>query len=60
MGQNRFKNLSKLEKFQLSNSTSTWPNEGKMNGVPPNMTYSKGLQQKKENIAQTYLKKRFN
>ena len=46
MGQNRFKNFSKFQKFQLSNFTLTWSNEGKMNNVSPNMAYSKKLQQK--------------
>ena len=31
-------------------------NEGKINGVPPDMTYSQEVQQKNENIGQTYLK----
>ena len=44
MEQNHFKKLSKFQKFQLSNFTLTWSNEGKMNGIPPDMTYSKGLQ----------------
>ena len=33
-------------KFQLSNFTLTWSNEGKVNSVRPYMTYSKELQQK--------------
>ena len=44
MGQNRFKKLSKFQKFQLSNFTLTWSNEGKMNSVGPDMAYSKELQ----------------
>ena len=35
MGQNRLKKLSKLQKFQLSNFTLTWSNEGKLNSVKP-------------------------
>ena len=46
MGQNRFKKPSKFEQFQLSNFTLTWLNEGKMNNVRLDMTYSKELQQK--------------
>ena len=46
MGQNHFIKFSKFHKFQLSNFTLTWSNKGKMNGVPPDMTYSKELQQK--------------
>ena len=46
MGQNRFKKRSKFQKFQLSNFTLTWSNEGKVNSVRPYMTYSKELQQK--------------
>ena len=46
MGQNRFKKCSKFQKFQLSNFTLTWSNEGKMNSVWAYMTYSKELQQK--------------
>ena len=46
MGQNRFKKLSKFQKFHLNNFTFTWSNEGKMNGVPPDMIHSKELQQK--------------
>ena len=44
MEQNHFKKLSKFQKFQLSNFTLTWSNEGKMNDIPPDMTYSKELQ----------------
>ena len=46
MGQNRFKKLSKFQKFQLSDFTLTWPNGGKVNSVRPDITYSKELQQK--------------
>ena len=46
MGQNRFKKLSKFQKSQLSISTLTWSNEGKINSVRLDMTYSKELQQK--------------
>ena len=45
MGQKRFKKRSKLQKFQLSNFTLTWSNEGKVNNVQPYMTYPKELQQ---------------
>ena len=38
MGQNRFKKRSKFPKFQLSNFTLTWSNEGKVNSVRPYMT----------------------
>ena len=41
MEQNRFKKLSKFQNFQLSNFILTWPNEGKVNSVRPDMTYSK-------------------
>ena len=44
MRQNRFKKLSKFQKFQLSSFTLTWSNERKMNNVRPDMTYSKELQ----------------
>ena len=44
MGQNRFKKLSKFQKFQLSNFTLTWSNEGKINRL--DMTYSKTYLQK--------------
>ena len=46
MAQNRFKKLSKLQKFQLSKYTLNWSNKLKMNSVRPDMTYSKELQQK--------------
>ena len=46
MGQNCFKKLSKFQVFQLSNFTLTRSNEGKMNSVPPDMSYSKKLHQK--------------
>ena len=46
MGQNRFKKLSKFQKYPLSISTLTWSNEGKINTVRLDMTYSKELQQK--------------
>ena len=41
-----FKKLSKLQKFKVSNFSLTWSNEGKMTGTPPDMTYSKELQEK--------------
>ena len=43
VGQNRFKKLSKFQKFQLSNFTLTWSNQVKLNSVWPDMTYSKEL-----------------
>ena len=46
MGQNRFKKRSRFQKFQLSNFTLTWSNEGKVNSVRPGITYTKELQQK--------------
>ena len=46
MGQNGFKNISKFQKFQLSNFTLTWSSKGKMNSVRLDLTYSKELQQK--------------
>ena len=46
MAQNRFKKLSKLQKFQLSKFTLNWSNKLKMNSVRLDMTYSKELQQK--------------
>ena len=46
MEQNGFEKRSKFQKFQLSNFTLTWSNEGKVNSVRPDMTYSKKLQQK--------------
>ena len=48
MGQNRFKKLLTFQKFQLNNFTLTWSNEGKLNGVLPDITYSKELPQKKK------------
>ena len=41
MGENRFKKLSKFQKFRLSNFTLTWSNEGKINNVRLDLTYSK-------------------
>ena len=55
--QNRFKKLSKFQKFQLSNFTLTWSNEGKMNSVQFDMTYSKELQQKMKLLDKLILKK---
>ena len=60
MRQNRFKKLSKSQKFQLSDFILTWSNEEKVNSVWPDMTYSKELQQKNENVGQTFLKKHLN
>ena len=56
MGQNRFKELRKFQKFQLSNFTLTWSKEGKMNSVWPDMTYSKELQQKMKMLDKRILK----
>ena len=56
MGQNRFKKRSKFQKFQLSNFTLTWSNEGKVNGVRPYMIYSKKLQQKMKTLDKFVLK----
>ena len=41
MGQNRFRKCSKFQKFQLNNFTLTWSNEGKVNSVRLDVTYSK-------------------
>ena len=46
MRQNCFNKRSKFQKFQLSNFTLTWSNEGTVNGAQPGMNYSKELQQK--------------
>ena len=46
MGQNRFKKLSIFQKFQLSNFTLTWSNEGEMNSLRFDLTYSIELPQK--------------
>ena len=59
MGQNRFKKLSKFQKFQLINFTLTWSKEGKMNRVQPNMTYTKELQQKTKKLDKPILKNNF-
>ena len=56
MGQNRFKKLSKFQKFQLSNFTLTWSNEGKMNSVRLDTTYSIELQQKMKMLDKPILK----
>ena len=56
MGQNRFKESSKFEKFQLSNFILTWSNEGKANSVQPDTTYSKELQQKMKTLDKPILK----
>ena len=56
MWQNRFKKHSKLQKFNLSNFTSTWSNEGKVNSVRPYVTYSKELQQKMKMLDKHVLK----
>ena len=46
MGQNRFRKRSRFQKFQLTNFTLTWLNEGKVNSLRLDMTYSKEQQQK--------------
>ena len=56
MGQNRFKKLSKFQKFPISNFTLTCTNKGKMNSVPPDMAYSKELQQKMKILDKVILK----
>ena len=56
MGQNRFKKLSKFQKFQLSNFILTWSNEGKVNRVRPYVTYLKELQQKMKILDKLVLK----
>ena len=56
MGQNRFKKLSKFQKFQSSNFTLTWSNEGKMNSLRLDMAYSKELQQKMKILDKLTLK----
>ena len=45
MAENHFKKFSKFQKFQLSNFNLIWSNEGKMNSLRVDMTYSKELQQ---------------
>ena len=56
MGQNRFKKLSKFQKFQLSNFTLTWSNKGKMNSLRLDMTYLKELEQKMKMFGKVILK----
>ena len=56
MGQNCFKKLSKFQKFQLSNFTLTWSNEGKINSVRLDITYSIELQQKMKILDKPILK----
>ena len=60
MEQNRFKILSKFQKFQQSNFTLTCSNKGKMNGVEPDITYSKELHQKMKIFDKLIAKKYFN
>ena len=48
MGQNCSMKLSKFQKFHLSNFTLTWSNQGKMNSVRLDMTYSIEWLQKKK------------
>ena len=40
MGQNRFKKLSKFQKFKSSNFCLTWSNKEKIKSVRPDITYS--------------------
>ena len=56
MGENLFQKCSKFQKFQLSNFTLTWSNEGKVNSVRSYMTYSKELQQKMKMLDKLVLK----
>ena len=56
MGQNCFKKRSKFQKFQLSNFTLTWSNDGKVNSVRLYMTYSKELQPKIKMLDKLVLK----
>ena len=48
MGQNCSMKLSKFQKFHLSNFTLTWSNQGKMNSVLLDLTYSIQWLQKKK------------
>ena len=56
MWQNCFKKLSKFQKFQLSNFTVSQSNEGQMNSLRLDMTYSKELQQKMKMLDKRILK----
>ena len=56
MEQNHFRKRSKFQKFQLSNFTFSWSNEGKVNSVRPYITYSKELQQKRKMLDKLVLK----
>ena len=56
MRQNCFKKLSKFQKFQLSNFTVSQSNEGQMNSLRLDMTYSKELQQKMKMLDKRILK----
>ena len=47
------RNFQNSENFNLSNFTLTWSNEGKMNSVGSDMTCSKEIQEKNENVGQT-------
>ena len=46
MEQDRFRKLSKFQKFQFSNVTLACPNQGKMSGIPSHTTYPKELHRK--------------
>ena len=56
MRQNHFKKRSKFQKFQLSNFTFTWSNEGKVNSLRPGVPYSKELRQKMKMLDKLILK----
>ena len=56
MGQNRFRKRSKFQKFQLTNFTLTWLNEGKVNSLRLDMTYSNELPQKMKMLDEVILK----
>ena len=56
MAENHFKKFSKFQKFQLSNFNLIWSNEGKMNSLRVDMTYSKELQQNMQMLDKLILK----
>ena len=56
LGWNRFEKLSKFQEFQLSDFTLTCSNEGKVNSIWPDMTYSKELQQKMKMLGKRIFK----
>ena len=55
MGENGFKKLSKFPSFLLSKFTLTRSNEGKMNSVRFDMTYSLESKFLTKDFGQTYL-----